>query len=150
MSTLAGARSDVAPDAWSVVLSNDLPGLSHGLHALGDWLHRNAVSLESENSAHLVFEEIVTNIMRYGYDDAREHGIRVLGSMSADEIRLTFEDEGRPFDPRNAPAPVQTKSLNKASIGGRGLMLVRKAAKAMDYERTADGQNRLTITLPRV
>jgi anti-sigma regulatory factor (Ser/Thr protein kinase) len=150
MNTVAGARADVAPDAWSVVLTNDLPGLSSGLQALGDWLQQNAVGIESENSAHLVFEEIVTNIMRYGFDDAREHGIHVGGSMSADEIRLTFEDDGRPFDPRNVPKPVPAKALAKATIGGRGLLLVRKASKAMDYERTAEGRNRLTITLPRV
>jgi sigma-B regulation protein RsbU (phosphoserine phosphatase) len=150
MNTLAGARSEVTNDTFSVAVSNDLPGLTHGLHALGDWLRHHKVGLESENAAHLVFEEIVTNIIRYAFSDAREHRIAAEGRMSADEIRLTFEDDGKPFDPRSVPTPVPSKSLAKATIGGRGLMLVRKAAKAIEYERTADDRNRLTITLPRV
>jgi anti-sigma regulatory factor (Ser/Thr protein kinase) len=45
--------------------------------------------------------------------------------------------------PRAVKAP---KAIDEASIGGRGLMLVRKMAKAMQYRRS-DGRNRLRIAL---
>jgi anti-sigma regulatory factor (Ser/Thr protein kinase) len=34
-----------------------------------------------------------------------------------------------------------------APIGGRGIYLVRKAAKRVDYERTPKGRNRLTVVV---
>ena len=60
-----------------------------------------------------------------------------------------FDDDGQAFDPRKPPALQPTNSLAQASVGGRGLMLVRAAARRIDYERTLDGHNRLTVTLPR-
>jgi anti-sigma regulatory factor (Ser/Thr protein kinase) len=38
-------------------------------------------------------------------------------------------------------------SIDDASIGGRGLVLLRKAAERLEYERTPDHRNRLTVTV---
>jgi anti-sigma regulatory factor (Ser/Thr protein kinase) len=97
----------------------------------------------------LVFEEIVTNVIRYGFDDGGAHVIHAAARVAGDDLTLSFRDDGRPFDPRTAKELAPTYSLASASIGGRGLMLVRAAASRIDYERTSEGHNHLTVTLPR-
>ena len=100
-------------------------------------------------NAELVFEEITANIIAHGAPDGRELEVCVTLEAGDDSIVLTFEDNGVPFDPRNRADPLPQKSLDDARIGGYGLMLVRRAARSIDYLRTAGGRNRLTVALPR-
>jgi serine/threonine-protein kinase RsbW len=62
-------------------------------------------------------------------------------------VVLRFDDDGVPFDPSSGIDPAPAKSLEEARIGGFGLILVRRAASALDYTRTPDGRNRVTVTL---
>jgi anti-sigma regulatory factor (Ser/Thr protein kinase) len=142
-------RSDETNRDWSIAMRNDLTGLKEGLNGLGAWLASHNVNTDAENRARLVFEEIVTNVIRYGFDDGGAHTIRANAQLKDGDLKLSFDDDGRSFDPTTAPAPAPDYSLGQASIGGRGLILVRAAARALDYERTKDGRNRLTVTLAR-
>lgn len=107
-------------------------------HALGD---------RPRYLTELVFEEIVTNIIRHGYTDGREHGIRVSFSLDGDSIVLCFEDDGVPFDPRQDPSGEGPAPVSQGELGGRGLLLVRKAASRIEYVRTPDERNRVTVTI---
>ena len=119
------------------------------MNALDAWLQSHKIDSETENRARLVFDEIVTNVIRHAYDDADTHVIHVRVRLGARNLTLSFDDDGRPFDPRTAPALTPAASLAQASVGGRGLMLVRAAASSIDYERTSEGRNSLTVTLSR-
>lgn len=115
---------------------------------------RNALDAEQLDAAprynaELVFEEIVANIVKHGSVNGRDPDVRVTLEPTADSIVLTFDDDGGPFDPRGHPDPVRPKSLETAKVGGFGLMLVRRAASSLDYLRTAEGHNRLTVRLSR-
>ena len=52
----------------------------------------------------LVFEEVVTNIIKHGYTDDGEHDVEVWLDVRGDGIVLTFEDDGLPFNPLDGPA----------------------------------------------
>jgi serine/threonine-protein kinase RsbW len=96
----------------------------------------------------LVFEELVTNIIKHGYvDDGREHWIEASFDFPDDMIVMSFEDDGVPFDPREQPSAERSGSLLDVKIGGRGLLLVRQAARRVEYERTPQQRNRLTVTI---
>jgi serine/threonine-protein kinase RsbW len=92
----------------------------------------------------LAFEEITANIVRHGSPTGE---VKVRVEFTEDEIVLTFEDDGVPFDPREQPTPHSATSLEDAPIGGLGLVLVRKISTRMDYERTADERNHLTLAI---
>jgi anti-sigma regulatory factor (Ser/Thr protein kinase) len=126
---------------------NSLAGLKIGLEALKNWLTAANVGQQGEDRAFLVFEEIVTNIIRYAFDDGKEHAITVSFARSDSELTLTFEDDGRAFDPRKVPAPDLHRPLAAAPIGGRGIYLVRKSSKRIDYERISKHRNRLTVVV---
>jgi serine/threonine-protein kinase RsbW len=96
-------------------------------------------------NAELVFEEVVSNVIRHGR--AEEMSVALACESGASTIVLTFEDAGPPFDPLEHPAPVLPKSLEEAPLGGLGLLLARKASTDLRYERTPDQRNRLTVTI---
>ena len=97
----------------------------------------------------LVFEEIVANIMRHAAPPGGTPEIDVALHARDESLVLTFEDDGPPFDPRNRENPALPKSLDQAQIGGLGILMVRRVASAIDYERTADARNRLTVTISK-
>jgi len=95
-------------------------------------------------NAELVFEEVVSNVIRHGHAPSIE--VSFFCDPDANAIILTFEDAGPAFDPLSQPLPTLPKSLEEAPLGGLGLLLVRKASTRLHYERTQD-KNRLTVTI---
>jgi anti-sigma regulatory factor (Ser/Thr protein kinase) len=92
----------------------------------------------------LALEEILTNIISYGYTDNREHEIRVSLSVQPGEVTAEVEDDGRPFNPLEAPEPDTAKSLEEKMIGGLGIHLVRKLTDGLEYQRQEE-KNRLVM-----
>jgi anti-sigma regulatory factor (Ser/Thr protein kinase) len=94
----------------------------------------------------LVFEEVVTNVIRHGHRDESAHRVRVALDGRNGKIVIRFEDDGRPFDPTK-PALGARQPDRASSDGGHGLLLIRTAAESLEYERTVDDRNRLTVTI---
>ncbi len=115
---------------------------------LREWLDGSAVGTKAHFNAELVFEEIVTNIVRYGYAGGGDEPVAVELQQGPGSITMTFDDGGEPFDPTGKSDPELPKSIEEAKIGGLGLMLVRKAASDLSYERTDEGRNRFSVTIP--
>lgn len=124
-------------------------GFAQAFARLRGVLDAQELDAASRYSAELIFEEVVANIVKHGAPDGRELDVHVTLEPRADSIVLTFDDDGVQFDPRGRPDPLPAKSLAEAKIGGFGLMLVRRAASALDYRRTAEGRNQLTVMLRR-
>ena len=120
-------------------------GFAQGFARLRSALDAERLEAAPRYNAELVFEEIVANIVSHGAVDGREPDVRVTLEPYSDSIVLTFDDDGVPFDPRGRSDPVHPRSLEEAKVGGFGLMLVRRAASTLDYQRTAEGRNRLTV-----
>jgi len=95
----------------------------------------------------LCCEEALSNIARYAFDDT-DYACRELHlcvERESDEITVTIEDQGKPFDPWSVPPPPKPATIEEASAGGWGLQLIRKFARSHNYERR-DAVNRLTLT----
>ncbi len=122
--------------------------LTRGLTELGDMLDANGVGARGRFQAELVFEEMVTNVIRYGYDDEELHIVDVTVSVTDDDVVMVVSDDGKPFNPLEQADPAAPTSLADAQIGGLGIMLVRKAARDVTYART-DGRNLLTVLIAR-
>ena len=124
-------------------------GFAGAFERLREALDAERLEGAARYNAELVFEEIVANIVGHGTRNGRELDVSVTLETRPDSIVLIFCDDGVPFDPRGRPDPVIPKSLAEAKIGGFGLMLVRHAASSLDYARTADDRNCLTVSVPR-
>jgi serine/threonine-protein kinase RsbW len=78
----------------------------------------------------------------YGGTDRLEIAVEVERNDGA--LVALIEDNGRQFDPTQAPAPSRATSLQDATIGDLGIHLMRSFASGMHYERR-NGRNRLTL-----
>jgi len=93
----------------------------------------------------LVLEELITNIIFYGYDDTNEHLIYIRLYKKDNEIEIQIEDDGKEFNPLLVAEPDIDESIENRKIGGLGIHFVRKIMDDMNYRRS-DGKNILTLT----
>ncbi len=132
---------------WQI--PNRIEALSDISDEVSGWLSGIPLSSRARYSTGLAVEEIVTNIIKYGYDDPNEHLVAIRISVNPDHLMIVFEDDGHPFDPTQRPAPDVEKLIASQKIGGLGIELVRRMCDKMTYERT-DSCNRLTLSIRRL
>ena len=102
------------------------------------------LSDEEVMNINLVLDEVVTNIIDYGFDDGGQHEIRVTLAVDGDTLRIEVEDDARAFDPLAAPPPDLTLPLEDRPVGGLGIHIVRTIMEAVEYHRR-EGHNVLTM-----
>ena len=127
-----------------IKLHNKLSELDRFNQTLTEFGRRHGLAPKVVHDLNLALEEILTNIISYGYTDNREHEIQVRLSVQPGEVRVDVEDDGQPFNPLEAPEPDITKPLEERTIGGLGIHLVRKLMDGLEYKRQGD-RNLLTI-----
>jgi len=93
----------------------------------------------------LVLEELVTNIIFYGYDDTNEHMIDIELSLNGKMVHIKIEDDGKAFNPLLNNEPDTGLSLENRKIGGLGIHFVRKIMDDILYTRTGN-KNILELT----
>lgn len=92
----------------------------------------------------LALDEIVSNVIRHAFDDGAQHPIEVRLDVTNGMVTATVEDDGVPFDPREAPAPALDAPLEERQAGGLGMHLVRSTMDEIEYRRDG-GRNVLTV-----
>jgi len=92
----------------------------------------------------LVLEELFTNTVRHGHGGDCDQPVDVVLDVTRGRIRLTYEDTAPAFDPRTPPARHPGRGR---PAGGLGLVLVRRMAPDLSYERVGD-RNRLVLSVP--
>jgi serine/threonine-protein kinase RsbW len=86
----------------------------------------------------LVLDELFTNIISYGFDDGREHVIKVTITPENGGLCLYIEDDGKPFNPVEFEVPDVSCSIEECKIGGLGIHIIRKLMDDICYERCED------------
>src|ERR1041385_8301051 len=93
------------PDHLNLRVKNAFAEIPAANEAASRWLaHRNAPPA-ADYLANLAIEELVTNCIKYAFDDTHEHIIEIELKLSAHELLLTVTDDGHPFNPLELPAP---------------------------------------------
>jgi serine/threonine-protein kinase RsbW len=94
----------------------------------------------------LALDELLTNVISYGYPEPRlgEIGVRVRYDGNRIEVRLA--DDALAFDPFSVPEPDTTSNTEDRPIGGLGVHFVRTLMDEVSYCREGR-QNVVTIAL---
>jgi len=92
----------------------------------------------------LAIDELVSNIVLHGYEDPNGKQITVQIEGSDGELRATITDAGREFNPLSVPRPDLDAPLEKRTLGGLGIHLVRSLTDRVEYARTGE-KNVLTV-----
>lgn len=96
----------------------------------------------------IALEELITNLLKYGYGERDVRGLAELGLALEAGPRLVVElvDDGCPFDPFAQPAPDFSQTLEDRSYGGLGLHIVRALTEGTAYRRV-EGRNLTRLVL---
>ena len=91
----------------------------------------------------LAVEELVTNIVNYGYD-TNQQTIVLSFVIDANVVTVKIQDNGKEFNPLILPEPDTGAPVEKRQIGGLGIHLVKSLMDSTAYERKND-TNIITI-----
>ena len=129
----------------SILLSNDvqeIPILTIFIDGICQDMQFDEMTTAGVN---LAIEEAVVNVMKYGYAEGVRGDI-LLETTSDDEcVYFVLRDSGTPFDPTKAPEVDVDSYVQKRSVGGLGIHLIRHYMDDIAYEYT-DSQNVLRMT----
>lgn len=90
----------------------------------------------------LAAEEACTNISNYAYEE--RNGQIHITAAAEDDLHLTLEDWGTPFDPTSRIAPVTESPAEERPIGGLGIYLIKNCVDEIHYQHS-DGKNILKL-----
>ena len=120
----------------SVTLKNDLSEIERLSKLIEDFGKINNLSPKIIFDVNLTLDELITNIISYGYEDEDEHEIIITIWLNENELKLKLVDDGLPFNPLTIQEPDHlTQTLDDRPIGGLGIYLVRKLMDDIDYKR---------------
>jgi len=122
----------------SVSIGNEMKELTHVIQVVNVFLEPRALPSKLVYAVNLILEEILMNIIKYGYDDEESHEIEVQIEIEKEEVALTVVDDGREFNPLTVPPPDRSKSAMDRIEEGLGLQFVRHMRNAMEYRREED------------
>ena len=103
-----------------------------------------AISKSEIRQILVIIEEIFSNIVRYGFEDKKEHTIDLSLDYSDAQIEIEIIDDGIAFNPLDYQlGPIADPASSDA--GGMGLTLVRAFSSNISYARCS-GKNHLKIS----
>jgi anti-sigma regulatory factor (Ser/Thr protein kinase) len=127
------------------VLNNTLAAVDDGRQEILRFI--GVVDAMALNRLETIFEELVTNIIRHGFERKSDQSIHVLVERTPGAIQLTLEDDGVPYNLLAAAMPAPAQSIETAQIGGLGIPLIVKLSSKLRYEELQPGET--TVFRPR-
>jgi serine/threonine-protein kinase RsbW len=135
--TMAGgpsARSGMGPSASTEIrIANRISEMERVVEVVDSFGERHALSNEVMVALNVSLDEILNNIISYGYDDTADHDIVVRIELRDGSVEVAVEDDGKPFNPLLVPGPDLAAKPRK--VGGVGLHFVRKLTDHLEYAR---------------
>ena len=129
---------------YSFELKNDLSELEALCKHLNKFGQLAGLSEACITDVNICLDELLTNIVSYGFEDDLEHIIWFTMELDNQVLTLSIEDEGIPFNPLEKKAPEVPADLTDVRIGGLGIHIIRKLMDDIRYNRK-QGKNKLTM-----
>ncbi|MEB3160167.1 MAG: ATP-binding protein [Synechocystis sp.] len=131
-----------------------VPGLLDSLSQISAYVMKaaNQCSLDKKSvyKLRLAVDEIATNIILHGYQEAGRSGdITVKADVNESKLVIVVEDTGEPYDPTQHHLPSAndlSASLDERNAGGLGIYLVLEGVDEFAYQHDGD-HNRNIFTM---
>jgi len=114
-----------------------------------DWIERWAAASGFDDrtkfAMRLCVDELVTNAIAHGIPaNAPDRTIEIAAAAADGQARIVVSDSGVPFDITTSADPGREGTIENATIGGRGIRLIRSFAEKLEWRRV-DGRNETTL-----
>ena len=117
-----------------IILKNQLSELDHVRQSLEELSGTVGAHPKLMHAIDLSLDEVLTNIISYGYDDKVDHEIEVRVSLDTQSCIIEIEDDARHFNPVDLPEADTTSSLEERKVGGLGVHFVRTLMDEVEYK----------------
>jgi anti-sigma regulatory factor (Ser/Thr protein kinase) len=138
-------KSDVTAGK-TFILMTDLAEIGVLADAFTVFGKENGISDKVLFNVNLSLEEVITNIISYGYDNKSGHEIMVNVTVNDGKLYIEIADDAKPFNPLDVPEPDITKPADERQVGGLGIFFVRKLMDIVEYKRDLD-KNILSLVI---
>lgn len=115
---------------------NDLAELAKLTADIDAFVEQHRLDAAIAQTFNLCLDELFTNIVSYGYEDAQPHEILLDLHVHPAEVTAVLRDDARAFDPlTEAPVPDLEAALEDRKIGGLGVHFVKTLMTRVSYRR---------------
>lgn len=118
---------------WNLTINSELTALEEVKQNLGNILQESEISVELIEDAQLIAEEVLVNIIEYGYDHRDDGHVDLRIEIDQEALKMTFTDSGKPFNPLDLTPPDLDRDDDERSLGGFGFYLVQELSDQVDY-----------------
>ena len=126
-------------------LANDAAEIARVAERIDEFCAAGEVEPSVAYAVNLALDELLSNIISYGYADEEAHRIELAVRRDGGTLVVTIVDDSIEFDPRQVPDTDTDAPLHERDPGGLGLLLVSTMMDSVDYRRE-DGRNVTTLT----
>ncbi len=110
-----------------------------------DYSKENKLTEKTSHDIQMALDELLTNIVSYGYEDTDEHWIDVHFGIDGGVLTVENIDDSKPYNILERYDPDISLSMEDKPIGGLGVFLIKKLMSSVDYY-TKEGKNHLVMT----
>jgi serine/threonine-protein kinase RsbW len=135
----------VSNERLTLRIANDLAALAGVAESVDEFCAAHALPTDCAFKLNIALEELLTNTISYGFDDARRHEIAIDIAVAGDAITAELSDDARPFDPLQAPPPDLGSPIEERRVGGLGVHLVKTLMDDVAYDYR-DGRNHIRLS----
>ena len=97
----------------------------------------------------LAVDEACTNIIEHAYQEENRGEIECTCETNEAGLTIILRDHGKLFDPSAIPTPNLDASIDKRSVGGLGVFLMKQLMDEVHFESSEDLGNVLTLVKHR-
>lgn len=128
-----------------IEVKNRVSDIQVAMDNFGKFAQEHQISSHVQAQIKIIFDELLANIISYGFLDKDEHIIDIEIRYNGEKIIVIFSDDGIPFNPFEKTAPDMQVPLNEVELGGLGIHIVKELADDYSYKRSI-GKNIVSIT----
>ena len=93
----------------------------------------------------VALDELVSNVSKYAWPEPNAHDIEIRITARHDGVEVEIIDDGRMFDPRDAPKRDKPPPGQRPRPGGVGVQMTKQLVDRIDYARIGN-RNHTTLT----
>jgi sigma-B regulation protein RsbU (phosphoserine phosphatase) len=135
---------DITVQRLECSIANKLEEIDRVNDTFNEFAEQCGIPISVSLKINMVFDELLNNIISYGYRDDEQHTIEVVLECAGQRLSITISDDGMPFNPFTREDPDTTLALEDRDIGGLGILLVKNVMDETNYHRRHN-INRVTL-----
>jgi anti-sigma regulatory factor (Ser/Thr protein kinase) len=133
--------SSIPPERIELKITSDPANLRDVRKKIESFAQSVGMPAVRSDEIGLALNEALANVIRHGYDNAKDRPIVVSVERGDGELHVLIRDWAKPFD----PSLVKPKNQGKLSPGGVGMLCIKELMDNVKFERLSDGML-LTMT----